>query len=81
MAEVREQAMTHSIERLGKQFLLSEREMEVIKLYALGHTQSSIAEMLCISKTTVHAHIRHTYEKTNLHSRQGILDYLNDYDE
>ena len=28
MAEVREQAMTHSIERLGKQFLLSEREMK-----------------------------------------------------
>ncbi len=76
MEDVRMKAMQTDIEELGKQFLLSDREVEVLTLYAMGHTQQKVADELCISPGTVHAHIKRIYAKTGLHSRQAILDYL-----
>ena len=66
-------------EEVGKQFLLSEREVEVLSLYALGWTQKRVAEELFISPGTAHAHIKRIYAKTGLHSRQEILDYMEKY--
>ena len=65
--------------RSAKQFLLSEREVEVLSLYALGWTQKRVAEELFISPGTAHAHIKRIYAKTGLHSRQEILDYMEKY--
>ncbi len=79
MGQLREEATAEEVRKMGRTFLLSEREVEVATLYVLGHTQSSIAEELCVSKTTVHTHIRHIYEKTEMHSRQDLLDYLKIY--
>lgn len=62
--------------RMGKQFLLSDRETEVLTLYAMGHTQKRVAEELYISPTTAHTHITRIYSKTNLHSRQELLDFM-----
>ena len=69
----------HNAEEVGKQFLLSEREVEVLSLYALGWTQKRVAEELFISPGTAHAHIKRIYAKTGLHSRQEILDYMEKY--
>ena len=71
--------MRRRAEEVGKQFLLSEREVEVLSLYALGWTQKRVAEELFIQPGTVHAHIKRIYSKTNLHSRQEILDYMEQY--
>ena len=71
--------MRHNAEEVGKQFLLSEREVEVLSLYALGWTQKRVAEELFISPGTAHAHIKRIYAKTGLHSRQEILDYMEKY--
>ena len=75
----RQAAMQRSIARLGSQFLLSEREVEVLTLYAQGYTQKRVAETLYISQGTAHTHIKRIYTKTGLHSRQDILDYLEEY--
>ena len=64
---------------MGQRFGLTGREIEVITLYALGHTQQRVSEELQLSTSTVHTHIKHVYEKTDLHSRQEILDYINEY--
>ena len=61
---------------MGQQFLLSEREIEVLALYAMGFTQKRVAEELFISPTTAHTHITRIYSKTDLHSRQEILDFM-----
>ncbi len=66
-------------EKVGEQFLLSDREVEVLSLYALGWTQKRVAEELFISPGTAHAHIKRIYAKTDLHSRQEILDYMERY--
>lgn len=78
-ADTRLQAMQGSIGELGRQFLLSPREMEVLTLYALGYTQKRVANELFITESTAHAHIKHIYEKTGMHSRQEIIDYLECY--
>ena len=79
LADVRQVTMRHNAEEVGKQFLLSEREIEVLSLYALGWTQKRVAEELFISPGTAHAHIKRIYAKTGLHSRQEILDYMEKY--
>ena len=48
-------------------------------LYALGHTQARVSEELKLSPNTVHTHIKRIYDKTDLHSRQEILDYIAEY--
>lgn len=79
LADVRQATMRHNAEEVGKQFLLSEREVEVLSLYALGWTQKRVAEELFISPGTAHTHIKRIYAKTGLHSRQEILDYMEKY--
>ena len=68
-----------SVLKIGQRFGLSGREVEVLTLYALGHTQARVSEELQLSQNTVHTHIKRIYEKTDLHSRQEILDYIAEY--
>ena len=79
MADVQNAVMRHHARKMGEQFLLSEREIEVLALYASGMTQKRVAEELHISQTTAHTHIGRIYTKTGLHSRQEILDYFKQY--
>ena len=79
VADVQSAVMRHHAQRMGEQFLLSEREVEVLALYASGMTQKRVAEELHISQTTAHTHIGRIYTKTGLHSRQEILDYFKQY--
>lgn len=79
IADIRKAAMRNNAEQMGKQFLLSDREIEVLALYALGWTQKRVAEELYISSSTAHAHIKRIYAKTGLHSRQEILDFMDQY--
>ena len=68
-----------SVLEIGQQFGLTGREVEVLTLYALGHTQARVSEELQLSQNTVHTHMKRIYVKTELHSRQEILDYIAEY--
>ena len=61
---------------MGEQFLLSDREVDVLALYAMGYTQKKVAEELFITPATAHTHIKRIYAKCGMHSRQEILEYL-----
>lgn len=56
---------------------LSQRELEVLRLFAQGRSANWIADSLVISKNTVRAHLRAIYTKLDVHSRQELLDFLN----
>lgn len=71
--------IAQSVILMGQQYGLTGREVEVLTLYALGHTQARVSEELQLSVNTVHTHIKRIYEKTDLHSRQEILDYIAEY--
>lgn len=54
---------------------LSEREREVLRLLALGHTNQEIAEMLFISVRTAETHRAHILQKLRLSSRAELVRY------
>lgn len=51
---------------------LSDREVEVLRLLAEGHSNRSIAATLNLSEATVRTHALNIYGKTGVHSRAGI---------
>lgn len=77
--EMRKAIVRESAQEMQKQFMLSDRETEVLTLYAMGLTQAKIAEELCIAPGTAHTHVKRIYSKTDLHSRQALLDYIERY--
>jgi two-component system response regulator NreC len=52
---------------------LSDREREVLRLLALGHTNQEIAKMLYISVRTAETHRAHIMQKLNLRSRADLV--------
>jgi two-component system response regulator NreC len=54
---------------------LSEREVEVLRMIALGHTNAEIAEQLYLSVRTVETHRAHIQQKLNLGSRSELVHY------
>jgi DNA-binding NarL/FixJ family response regulator len=54
---------------------LSEREREVLRLLALGHTNQEIAKMLYISVRTAETHRAHIMQKLRLATRAELVRY------
>jgi two-component system, NarL family, response regulator NreC len=54
---------------------LSERESEVLRLLALGHTNQEIAKQLFISVRTAETHRSHIMQKLRLSSRAELVRY------
>lgn len=54
---------------------LSEREREVLRLLALGHTNQEISEQLYISVRTAETHRAHIMQKLRLSSRAELVRY------
>ncbi len=54
---------------------LSEREVEVLRLIALGHTNAEIAEQLYLSVRTVETHRSHIQQKLRLSTRAQLVGY------
>jgi two-component system response regulator NreC len=54
---------------------LSDREREVLRLLALGHTNQEIAKMLYISVRTTETHRAHIMQKLRLKTRAELVRY------
>jgi DNA-binding NarL/FixJ family response regulator len=54
---------------------LSEREREVLRLLALGHTNQEIAKLLYISVRTAESHRAHIMQKLRLATRAELVRY------
>jgi two-component system, NarL family, response regulator NreC len=59
---------------------LSVRELEVLKLIALGHTNAEIASRLYLSVRTVESHRAHIQQKTRRSSRAELVRYALEHD-
>jgi len=68
VAEVEEQ-------RRAEEDPLSDREREVLRLLALGHTNQEIAKTLYLSVRTVETHRAHIMQKLRLSSRAELVRY------
>jgi two-component system, NarL family, response regulator NreC len=58
---------------------LTEREVEVLRLIALGHTNSEIAGQLYLSVRTVESHRAHIQQKLRLTTRAELVRYALDH--
>jgi two-component system, NarL family, response regulator NreC len=58
---------------------LSEREVEVLRMIALGHTNAEIGDKLYLSVRTVETHRAHIQQKLRLGSRSELVRYALDH--
>lgn len=58
-----------SIEQTGDHILLSDRELEILKLVASGKSNQSIADQLSISENTVKYHLKNILQKLGVSNR------------
>jgi two-component system, NarL family, response regulator NreC len=63
------------IETPGPPDGLTEREMDVLRLVALGHTNEAVAARLYLSVRTVEAHRAHVGHKLGLRTRADLVSY------
>lgn len=75
-AEKPAQTKDERIAAVAEMFGLTARETEVFTLWATGHGAKSIEEKLVLSSATVRTHIRHIYEKLDVHSRAELIELL-----
>ena len=54
---------------------LSDRELEILRLIALGHTNAEIGQKLFLSVRTVESHRSHIQQKTGRSSRAELVQY------
>lgn len=59
---------------------LSYREIEILRLLALRHSSTEIADRLDISIHTARTHIRNIYSKLNVHSKAEMIDRAKELD-
>ncbi len=61
---------------VAQQYGLSKRQAEVLHLLAKGRNAEYIQRQLVISQHTAKAHIYNIYQKTGSHSRQDLMDLV-----
>lgn len=72
----RRQRFQEKCRQVAEKFGLSEREAQVMTLFAKGRNLEYIKDELCLSKSTVSTHRQHIYQKLGVHSLQEMLDII-----
>jgi two-component system, NarL family, response regulator NreC len=67
------------LERPGPPDDLSQRELDVLRLIALGHTNAEIADQLCLSVRTVESYRARLQQKLGRSSRAELVRYVLDH--
>ncbi len=71
-------ALAKACDDTAEEFAFSPREREVLELLVRGFTVENMAEKLVISPHTVRAHIRHVYDKSQMHKKSDLIRYVNE---
>ncbi len=75
-AETRRKRFQERCAHVAKHYRLTPKETEVLVLYAKGRTRKHIQDELFISRGTVTTHLRHIYQKMDVHDKQEMLDKI-----
>ena len=66
-------------EMIAEDYSLTRREAEVLPYLARGRSAKIIADALFVSENTIRTHTRRILEKTDLHSKQQVIDLIERY--
>ncbi len=72
----RDEKQKNIIIHKAKNFNLSKREKDVLKLILEGKTNAEIAENLFVSINTVKKHLSHIFHKTEVHNRTELASLI-----
>ena len=67
--------------RFSQKVMLTDRERQVLDLFVHGRSASFIARRLSISLSTTKTHLRNIYIKAGVHSRQELLDLVEELEK
>lgn len=73
---VHDKPLDAACNRLAARHGLTNREREVLGMLARGHNGYHVRDELHLSYNTVKAHVRHTYQKLDVHSQQELIDLV-----
>lgn len=79
IAETDNKQQDFDVREAAKQFGLSSREEEIVKLIVQGHSNQEIAETLFISIHTVKTHNENIFRKLGVKNRASVLRSLRGY--
>lgn len=65
-----------AVDAAVREYGLSAREAEILGYLVRGRSQPYIQEALYLSKSTVSTHVKHIYRKMDVHSKQELLNAL-----
>ena len=60
----------------AQHYALSEREAQIVREFAAGRSARYLAEWYMLSEHTVKTHLRRAYTKVGVHSRQELIDAI-----
>ncbi|WP_302395548.1 response regulator transcription factor [Eggerthella sinensis] len=72
----KEDAFAARIATLVEQGGLTPREQDVLVALARGRSAQYVADTFVVSKETARTHIRHVYQKLEVHSREELMDLV-----
>ena len=75
-APTSEELLSVQCAQLAERYGLTEREREVLVPLVRGRSASSIGSQLSMSTETARTHIRHIYQKIDIHSREELMDIV-----
>lgn len=75
-----ELTLDKKIEIIAREYEITGRMLEVFELMAHGRTGTRIEQELYMSKGTVKTHTRRIYQKLDVHSKQEMLDLIEEAD-
>ena len=67
-----------ALDVLAQEYKLTPREQDVLRCLSMGRGSEFIAEKLSISWGTARTHTHNVYVKMNVHSREELIDLLDD---
>lgn len=79
--EARRQRFQERCHQVAEHFKLTPKETEVMILYAKGRTSKHIQDELFISRGTVTTHLRHIYQKMDVHDKQEMIDKIENWSD
>ena len=76
VGDMLKRSLEDRIDCVASRYGFSVREREVFELWVTGHDAQYIQDELVISRSTVKTHVRHIYEKCDVHSRSDLMRVL-----
>lgn len=76
--EFEDDVRKRTVQQLGKDYGLTDRETEIMLFVSQGNSAKKIADMAYLSTGTVQTHIKKIYQKLEIHTKQELIDLVSE---